>query len=66
MTKKWTYPDFEFALNSAWSAFGNTLRTHAITDNELHKFARISDLRGVSTEVQRALSDAITWKEEEE
>ena len=63
MTKKWTYGDFEFALDSAWSAFENTLRTHGVTDKEIQKFVRVSDLRGVRTEVQRALSDTIHWEE---
>ena len=64
MTKKWSFADFEFALDSAWSAFENTLRTHGVTDEEVQKFVRVGDLRGVRTEVQRALSDVISWEEE--
>ena len=64
MAKKWSFADFEFALDSAWSAFENTLRTHGVTDEEVQKFVRVGDLRGVRTEVQRALSDVISWEEE--
>lgn len=38
MTKKWTEKDVDFALESAWSAFKNTLRAHGVPKEELELF----------------------------
>lgn len=64
MSKKWTYTDFEFALNSAWSAFENTLRTHGVTDKEIQKFVKVNDAKDNYNGVNDALSEVITWEEE--
>lgn len=40
MTKKWTEEDVDFALESAWSAFKNTLRTHEVPKEELELFGK--------------------------
>lgn len=64
MTKKWYFADFEFALDSAWSAFENTLRTHGVTDKELQKFVKVNDEKDTYISVSDALAEAITWEEE--
>lgn len=64
MSKKWTYADFEFAVDSAWSAFENTLRTHGVTDMEIREFVKVSNPKGIYNDVDDALSEAITWEEE--
>ena len=63
MSKKWTYEEYKFALNSAWSAFENTLRTHGVTDKELEEFFNLADAK--IDKVGDYFSQAITWKEEE-
>ena len=65
MTKKWTYADFGFAIDSAWSAFENTLRTHGVTDKEIQKFVKVNDSKDNYNSVSDALAESITWKEEE-
>ena len=65
MTKKWTYADLEFAVDSAWIAFENTLRTHGVTDKEIQKFVRINELRNHYAYVEHALHESVSWKEEE-
>lgn len=64
MTKKWCFADFEFALDSAWSAFENTLRTHGVTDKEVQKFIKMNDTKDNYNEVASALAEVITWEEE--
>lgn len=64
MTKKWTYADFEFAVDSAWSAFENTLRTHGVTDKELRKFVKVNDAKDNYNGVNDALGEVLTWEEE--
>lgn len=65
MTKKWTYADLEFAVDSAWSAFENTLRTHGVTDKEIQKFVKVNDSKDNYCGVEDALAESITWEEEE-
>lgn len=64
MSKKWTYADFEFALDSAWSAFENTLRTHGVTDKEVQKFIKMNDTKDNYNGVTDALAGVITWEDE--
>lgn len=64
MSKKWTYADFEFALDSAWSAFENTLRTHGVTDKEVQKFIQMNDTKDNYNGVTDALAGVIIWEEE--
>lgn len=64
MSKKWTYADFEFAVDSAWSAFENTLRTHGVVDMEIRKFVKLSNSKDIYNDVDDALGEAITWEEE--
>lgn len=64
MTKKWGFADFEFALDSAWSAFENTLRTHGVTDKEVQKFIQMNDTKDNYNGVTSALAEVITWEEE--
>lgn len=64
MTKKWSFVDFEFALDSAWSAFENTLRTHGVTDKEVQKFIQMNDTRDNYNGVASALAEVITREEE--
>lgn len=64
MTKKWCFADFEFALDSAWSAFENTLRTHGVTDKEVQKFIQRNDAEDNYNGVEDALAGVITWEEE--
>ena len=65
MTKKWSFADFEFALDSAWRAFENTLRTHGVTDKEVQKFVRINDLRNHYAYIEHVLYESVSGKEEE-
>lgn len=62
MTKKWTYEEYHYALQSSWSAFENTLKAHGATAAEIRKFMRIADSSVVK--VDDYFAQAITWKEE--
>lgn len=64
MVKKWGYANFEFAVDSAWRAFENTLRVHGVTDEEIQKFVKVSDSKDNYGGVSDALAEAITWEEE--
>ena len=64
MTKRWSFSDFEFALDSAWGAFENMLRTHGVTDKEVQKFVQMNDTKGNYNGVASALAEVITWEEE--
>lgn len=64
MTKKWTYEEYHYALQSSWSAFENTLRTHGVTDKEIQKFVKVNDSKDNYSSVSDALAEVITWKEE--
>lgn len=64
MTKKWSFVDFEFALDSAWCAFENTLRTHGVTDEEVQKFIKMNDTKDNYNGVASALAEVITREEE--
>ena len=64
MAKKWGYEDFEFALDSAWGAFENTLRTHGVSEKEIQKFVKANDSKDNYCGVSDALAEAITWEEE--
>lgn len=63
MTKKWTYEEYKFALNSAWSSFENTLKAHGATPEEIKKFKWYADPSLVK--VDDYFAQALTWKEEE-
>ena len=65
MSKKWNYADFEFAVDSAWRAFENTLRAHGVTDKEIQKFVKVNDSKDNYSGVSDVLAEAITWREEE-
>lgn len=41
MTKVWTENDVGFALESAWSAFDNTLKAHGFTDQQIDELIRL-------------------------
>lgn len=41
MTKVWTENDVGFALESAWSAFDNTLKAHGFTDRQINELTRL-------------------------
>ena len=41
MSKVWTESDVDFALQSAWSAFGNTLKSHGFTEQQVHELIRL-------------------------
>ena len=64
MTKRWSFADFEFALDSARGAFENTLRTHGVTEKEVQKFVLINDTEDNYNSVEEALAGVITWEEE--
>lgn len=64
MTKKWSFADFEFALDSAWSAFENTLRTHGVAGKEVQKFIQMNDTKDNYNGVASALAEVITREEE--
>ena len=63
MSKKWTYEEYHYALQSSWSAFENTLKAHGATPEEIKKFKRDADSSLVK--VDDYFAQAITWKEEE-
>lgn len=63
MTKKWTYEEYHYALQSSWSAFENTLKAHGTTPEEIRKFKWLADSSLVK--VDDYFARAITWKEEE-
>mgnify|MGYP001300049327 CR=1 len=62
MTKKWTYEEYKFALNSAWSAFESTLKAHEVTTEEIKKFKYLADSSLVK--VDDYFAQSITWEEE--
>lgn len=64
MTKKWSFADSEFALDSAWGAFENMLRTHGVTDKEVQKFVLMNDAEDTYNGVAGAFRGAITLEEE--
>ena len=64
MTKKWSFADFEYALDSAWCAFEHTLRTHGVTEKEVQKFVQMNDTENNYNCVESALAEVITWEEE--
>ena len=41
MTKVWTENDVGFALESAWTAFYNTLKAHGFTDQQIDELIRL-------------------------
>lgn len=62
MTKKWTYEEYKFARNSAWSAFSNTLKAHGITDEEVFDLFILANAS--ITELDHCIGQIITWEEE--
>ena len=64
MTKRWSFADFEFALDSAWGAFENMLRTHGVTEKEVQKFVQMNDTKCNYNGVASALAGVITREEE--
>lgn len=60
--KLWTYKEHEFALDSAWTAFNNTLKAHGVTQAEIDKFKYLAD--GAIYKVSDYFGQSITWKEE--
>lgn len=63
MTKKWTYEEHLFALQSAWSAFRSTLKAHGVKAEELDDLFDMADSK--IDKINDYFSQAITWKEEE-
>lgn len=64
MTKKWTYEEFNNAMNAARSAFSNTLLTHGMTRTELTEFHDTLDGKDGYKAVDDAFGEVITWEEE--
>ena len=64
MTKRWSFADFEFALDSAWGAFENMLRKHGVTEKEVQKFVLLNDTEDNYNGVAGAFRGAITLEEE--
>lgn len=62
MTKKWTYEEHLFALQSAWSAFSSTLKTHGVTEEEVENFFVAADAK--IDKLNDYFSQVITWEEE--
>lgn len=64
MTKRWRFADVEVALDSAWGAFENMLRTHGVTEKEVQKFVLLNDTEDNYNGVEGAFRGAITLEEE--
>ena len=58
MTKVWTESDVDFALQSAWSAFDNTLKAHGFTDQQIDELIRLCYKAQVYKEIINASIDA--------
>ena len=54
MSKVWTESDVDFALQSAWSAFDNTLKAHGFTDRQIDELIRLC----YKTQVYKEIIDA--------
>lgn len=63
MTKKWTYEECEFALNSAWNAFENTMKLHGMSNTQWNAFVFEFGSSGGYEHVKGCLNEF--WKEEE-
>lgn len=62
MTKVWKEEDVNFALESAWSAFSNTLKAHGVTEEEIFKLYARSSAK--IDKLNDYLGQVITWDEE--
>lgn len=62
MTKKWTYEEYHYALQSSWSAFENTLKAHGVTSAEIREFKEIAD--DSLSKIDDYFGQVITWEEE--
>lgn len=51
-------------IESAWSAFENTLKVWGLTDEQIDKFTDILDGKDGYKAVDDALSEVIEWEDE--
>lgn len=56
--------DFDLMLNSAWSAFENTLFLWGVTRVDVEVFEELMDKRGGYYKVEAALLDTVELEEE--
>lgn len=61
---KYTYDEYRIMLESAWSAFENTLKVWGLTDKQVDKFTDILDRIDGYKSVDDALSEVIEWEDE--
>lgn len=56
---KYAYDEYRIMIESAWSAFENTLKVWGLTDKQLEKFTDILDGKDGYKSVDDALSEVI-------
>lgn len=61
---KYTYDEYRIMIESAWSAFENTLKVWGLTDKQLEKFTDILDGKDGYKSVDDAISEVIEWEDE--
>lgn len=61
---KYTYDEYRIMIESAWSAFENTLKVWGLTDKQVDKFTDILDGKDGYKAVDDALSEVIEWEDE--
>ena len=62
---KYTYDEYQIMVQSAWSAFENTLKVWGVTDKQMDKFRDIVDDKDAYNAVSNALGEVIEWEDDE-
>ena len=56
MTKVWTESDVDFALQSCWRAFEETMKANEMTEEEISKFITEISMRDVYQNVRESFT----------
>ena len=59
---KYTYDEYQIMIDSAWSAFENTLKTWGITQEQINKFVYVVDGKDGYKAIDDALAEVIEWE----
>lgn len=61
---KYTYDEYRIMIESAWSAFENTLKVWGISDEQIDKFCELVDKWEGYGAVSNALAEVVEWEDE--
>lgn len=61
---KYTYDEYRIMLESAWSAFENTLKVWGMSEEQMEDFFNILGVKDGYKAVDDAISEVIEWEDE--